>query len=269
VIDFFIPVLGLYGAACALYLAYLASPRDRIARAARWVLFAGLAAHTVEIGMHCVHGLHPVATTPEALSFAAWLLVGAYLLVSLRHRLVVVGGFVAPVALVLEVLGRLAPAAVPHASVATPDSALGRIHIMLSIAGVVLFMLAAGTAFVYLFRERQLKGKRLGAFHHRGPALATLDAVGHRCITLGFPVFTVAIVTGAIWVARLRPFAGGATLRPEYSISLLTWAAFAALLWARTTAGWQGRRAAWLTVVGFGGALLVLIIYLVRYAVGA
>src|SRR5258708_7056811 len=82
--------------------------------------------------------------------------------------------------------------------------------------------------------------------------LATLDALGHRCIPLGFPLFTVAIVTGAIWVARLHMV----SLRPEYSISIFTWVAFAGLLVARQAAGWQGRRAAWLTLAGFGGALV-------------
>src|SRR5262249_43236107 len=157
------------------------------------------------------------------------------------RRLVVVGGFVAPVALVLLVLARLTPSS--GAAVA-PSSlgALGRIHITLSTAGLALFALAAAVAGIYLVSDAPLRPQKLGPLQQRGPALATLDAIGHRCVTVGFPVFTVAIVTGAIWVARL-PHLG---MRPEYSVSIVTWGAFAALLLARTTAGWQGRRAAWL-----------------------
>src|SRR5262245_6361363 len=102
-----IPVLLLYGLSCALYLAFLVAPRDGLARLARVALVLGLLAHTADIGVRCVHGLHPVATAQEAVSFAAWLLVGAYLVISLRYRSVVVGGFVAPVAMVGMVLGRL------------------------------------------------------------------------------------------------------------------------------------------------------------------
>jgi ABC-type uncharacterized transport system permease subunit len=50
---------------------------------------------------------------------------------------------------------------------------------------------------------------------------------------------------------------------------MATWIAFAGLLLARTTVGWQGRRAAWLTLAGFGGTLAVVVIYVVRHAMGA
>ncbi|HJZ86246.1 MAG TPA: cytochrome c biogenesis protein CcsA [Polyangia bacterium] len=260
-----IPVLLLYGLSCALYLAFLVAPRDGLARLARVALVLGLLAHTADIGVRCVHGLHPVATAQEAVSFAAWLLVGAYLVISLRYRSVVVGGFVAPVALVGMVLARLspsAPAAVPPGGLST----IGRIHITLSMIGVAMFALAAAVAVIYLVSESQLKAKKIGILQQRGLPLATLDALGHRCITLGFPVFTIAIVTGAVWVAQLH--VAGAALRPEYSISMMTWLAFGALLLARAAAGWQGRRAAWLTLAGFGGALAVVLIYLMRSVAG-
>jgi ABC-type uncharacterized transport system permease subunit len=259
-----LPVLLVYGLACALYLGFLMAPRDVLARAARLALLCGFLAHTVDIGARGLRGIHPVTSTPDAVSFATWLMVGAYLLLSLRSKVVVEGAFVAPVALVHEVLARLSPARPGAAGGGAPLHALGRIHITLSTAGLALFTLAAGAAAFYLVSEAQLKSKKFGILLHRGPPLATLDSIGHRCITLGFPLFTIAIVTGAIWVAELRIGA----LRLEYSISMVTWLAFAGLLLARTTAGWQGRRAAWLTLIGFGGALCVVLIYLLRWVAG-
>ena len=253
------PVLALYGLASTLYLAFFVAPRDGVARAAKATLLLAFLCHMIDIGQRGVHGVHPITSTAEAVSFTAWLIAGGYLLISLRYKLLVVGGFVAPVVLVLLVLARLTPGAEvasPHAAL----GALGRIHITLSTAGLALFALAAAVACIYLVSEAQLRHKKLGPLQQRGPALATLDAIGHRCITVGFPVFTVAIVTGAIWVARL-PHLG---MRPEYSVSIATWGAFAALLLARTTAGWQGRRAAWLTLIGFAGLLAVVMIYILR-----
>ena len=54
----------------------------------------------------------------------------------------------------------------------------------------------------------------------RGTPLETLDRLAHRCVSIGFPVFTLAIVTGAIWVARLGLLHGRGTLRPEYLIAV-------------------------------------------------
>ena len=45
-------------------------------------------------------------------------------------------------------------------------------------------------------------------------------------------------------------------------------AAFGVLVLARMMVGWQGRRAAWLSVLGFGSALVVLAFYLFRDTVG-
>ena len=258
-------VFLLYFLACILYLSFLVTPYDRVAVAARIVLLLGLTAHTIDIGVRCVHGIHPVATTQDAISFSAWLLVGAYLLISIRYKSVVVGAFVAPVALVGMVVARLA---VTGPGAATPPglSALGRVHITLAMVGVALFTLAAGVAALYLVSESQIRAKKIGVLQQRGLPLATLDALGHRFITLGFPVFTIALVTGALWVVQLH-LPGGA-LRPEYVISMIAWLAFAGLLVARVAAGWQGRRAAWVTLAGFSGALVVLGIYLLRAVAG-
>jgi len=85
-------------------------------------------------------------------------------------------------------------------------------------------------------------------------------------VSFGFPIFTVAIVTGAMWVARLGVLREQVTLRPEYLLAIATWVAFGVLLIARVGAGWRGRRAAWLTLGGFGGAMLVLVVYFLRHA---
>jgi ABC-type uncharacterized transport system permease subunit len=78
-------------------------------------------------------------------------------------------------------------------------------------------------------------------------------------------VFTLAIVTGALWVARLGLVHHPEDLRPEYLFAVAAWAAFAVLLVARIGAGWRGRRAAWLTLGGFGGTALVVGAYFLRY----
>src|SRR5262249_28911227 len=85
-------VLALYGLASALYLVYFVAARDGIARAAKLALLGAFLAHTVDIGQRGVAGVHPITSTAEAVSFTAWLVAGGYLIISLRSRLIVVGG---------------------------------------------------------------------------------------------------------------------------------------------------------------------------------
>jgi ABC-type uncharacterized transport system permease subunit len=251
--------IAAYALASLLYLGYLLGLRDRVGRVA---LGLAVLLHFGDIGARCVHGQNPISSTPEAMAFIAFLTAAGYLLASLKYGLPTAGAFAAPAALVLLVLARVVPA-----EAGTPEmGTLGRTHILLATVGMAIFFIAAVLAVVYLFQDRQLRRKEFGRVMGRGTPLDTLDRLAARCVTVGFPIFTVAIVTGAMWIARLGVLHGLAALRPEYLLAVVTWAAFGVLLIARMGAGWRGRRAAWLTLGGFGGAALVLVVYFLRHA---
>ncbi|HEX6243694.1 MAG TPA: cytochrome c biogenesis protein CcsA, partial [Polyangiales bacterium] len=80
-----------------------------------------------------------------------------------------------------------------------------------------------------------------------------------KLLLVGFPLFTAGSVSGAIWAARLP-----ATLTPAQILGLVAWAVFATVLLLRVAAGWQGKRAAIGTLVGFACALTVLVGYAIR-----
>jgi ABC-type uncharacterized transport system permease subunit len=251
--------LGAYALASLLYLGYFLGLRDK---AGRLALGLAVGLHLYDIGARCVHGVNPISSTPEAISFIAFLAAAGYLLASLRWGLASAGAFAAPAALVLVVLARVVPA-----ESGTPEmGALGQAHILLATVGVAIFFIAAVLAVLFLFQDRQLRRKEFSRVTNRGTPLDTLDRLAAGCVSVGFPIFTVAIVTGAMWIARLGVLHGLKTLRPEYLLAVVTWVAFAVLLIARFGGGWRGRRAAWLTLGGFGGTVLVLVVYFLRHA---
>jgi ABC-type uncharacterized transport system permease subunit len=251
--------IGAYALASILYLGFLMGLSDRVGRVA---LVVAVLLHFGDIGARCIHGLNPISSTPEALSFIAFLGAAGYLLASLRYRLATAGAFAAPAALVLLLLARIVPAEAGAPAMGT----LGYTHILLATVGVAVFFIAAVLAVVYLFEDRQLRRREFGRISGRGTPLETLDRLAARCVSIGFPIFTVAIVTGAMWIARLGVLHGLRALRPEYLLAFVTWVAFAVLLVARLGGGWRGRRAAWLTLGGFGGTVLVLLVYFLRHA---
>ncbi|MDB4970605.1 MAG: cytochrome c assembly protein [Myxococcales bacterium] len=249
--------LALYAVALSLYLAHLMAGTQSLARAARIALLAAFGAQAIDIGWLCTHGLHPAVSAREAMSFAAWLICGAYLALSFRFRVPVVGALVVPVTMVLDLAARLSPQHEPSHGVST----LGLTHITLATAGVALFAVAAGAAVVYLVEERNLKAHRAQKMFKRGGAsLETLDRLNRRCIVFGFPLFTVALITGAVWGVQLHD----QLFTPQYSIAAAAWLMYAVLIVARVTAGWRGRRAAIMTLGGFATSLTVLLIYYVR-----
>ena len=197
--------IACYALASALFLGYLVAPREGTARAARWALAVAVLAQLGDIGVRCVAGENPVSSTPDAVAFVAFLVAAGYFGASFRYRLHAAGAFAVPTTLTLLLLARV----VPGEPGGVRMGSLGRIHIFLATLGVAVFTLAAVLALVYLVEERRLKRKRFDQLSREAP-LATLDRLALRCVSFGFPIFTIALVTGAIWIARL-----GGSRRPR------------------------------------------------------
>jgi ABC-type transport system involved in cytochrome c biogenesis permease subunit len=86
-----------------------------------------------------------------------------------------------------------------------------------------------------------------------------LDELNYKCLTYGFPLLTLAIITGALW----SEYALGSywMWKPRQIWSLITWFLYAALLHGRLTSGWRGKRAALFSAGAFGvllGSFLIL-----------
>lgn len=225
---------------------------------ARLALIVGVVAHGIDIGWRGVERVHPAASVREALGFLAWIIAGGYLAASWRYHLELAGVVLTPIVTAMLAFARLSPIGQPQADLTT----LGRIHISLATVGVAAFALASALAVIYLIEDRNLRRKRFDArsFKQPGAPLAALDRGSHRLVMAGFPIFTVAVVLGMVWMSQR----GGDLLRPEYPLAIFTWLIYGGLLSARVVLGWRGRKAAWLTLSGFGTALTVLLIYLLR-----
>jgi cytochrome c-type biogenesis protein CcsB len=84
----------------------------------------------------------------------------------------------------------------------------------------------------------------------RLPPAASLDRLAYRTIAFAFPIWTFAVIAGAIWAEEAWGRYWG--WDPKETWSFITWTVFAAYLHARATVGWRGRRAAAIALVGFG-----------------
>ena len=84
--------------------------------------------------------------------------------------------------------------------------------------------------------------------------LESLDRVAYRLHAFGFPIWTfAALVAGPIWAE----YAWGSYWNwdPKEVWAFITWVVYAAYLHARATAGWKGKAAAVIALVGFASLL--------------
>jgi cytochrome c-type biogenesis protein CcsB len=122
-------------------------------------------------------------------------------------------------------------------------------HALLAFASYACFTIAAGVAVMYLTQRYFLKKKHFGALFQKLPSLDTMDEISYRCLTIGFPLLTVAIISGSIWSEQAM---GSYWIWDrKQTWSLIIWFIYAALLHGRLTIGWRGKRAAILSIIGF------------------
>jgi ABC-type uncharacterized transport system permease subunit len=258
---FFVTAL-LYLSASVMFMAYLlgSSAAPKIAKIAPRLIAVGAVLHATHIVVYSlVLRVCPVEGIHFPMSVASMLTCAGYVVLRNRWRIDVVGAFVAPLALTTLMASRF----VGSDDVAPKmRSAILPFHVTMNLLGVALFSLAFAAAALYLVQEKLLKRKRVEGLFQRLPPLDSLDKAEHRFLLAGFPLLTLGIVTGTLWARRLDPGSSSDVARTAFGY--VTWLLIAAVLLLRAAAGWRGRRAAYGTIAGFGFAILVLLLYLMR-----
>ncbi len=124
------------------------------------------------------------------------------------------------------------------------------VHVSTAILGFGVFFVSGIASVLYLLRSRYEArgGSADGGLVARMPSAASLDRVAHRTAVFGFPIWTFAVIAGAIWAESAWGRFWG--WDPKETWAFIAWVVYAAYLHARTTAGWRGRPAAWVNVVG-------------------
>ncbi len=212
----------------------------------------GFVLHTVNIALNLLSGHIPVTNMHEASSFFSWCIVLLFFYVEYRYKIGLLGSFIMPVVFILMLSSSVLPREITPVSPMLQSYWLG-IHTALAFLGDAAFAMAAGIGVMYLVQEHFVKTKHLGSLFQRLPSLQILDEVSYKLITLGFPLLTLAIITGALWAES----AWGSYWRwdPKEVWSLITWFIYALVLHVRLTAGWRGKKAAILSILGFSVVL--------------
>ncbi len=122
------------------------------------------------------------------------------------------------------------------------------IHVAAAITASGLFTVASVLAAVYLAVTGRRSGRLRSALRTVVPDPEKLDDLCFRLLAIAFPIWTFAVVAGAIWAESAWGRYWG--WDPKETWAFIIWVVYAAYLHARVTAGWRGRRAAVLALVG-------------------
>jgi cytochrome c-type biogenesis protein CcsB len=129
------------------------------------------------------------------------------------------------------------------------------IHVTAMTLATGIFFVAAVLGVLYLVAERYRarvaagKAEPGNGLLERIPSAAQLDKLTYRTVVFGFPVWTFGVIAGAIWADQAWGRYWG--WDPVETWAFITWVLYACYLHARATAGWRGRRAHYIQLLGF------------------
>jgi len=139
------------------------------------------------------------------------------------------------------------------------------IHVVTAIISGGIFLLSNVIAGAYLYLDSMESRGERKAWAKRLPDLETLDQLSYRLVAFVFPLWTFAVIAGAIWAESAWGRYWG--WDPKETWAFITWVAYAAYLHARVTIGWRGKRAAWLCLFA-GSTFLFNYVYVNVWGTG-
>jgi len=241
--------------AAALYLAAgigamlgltLAAPR--VLHGARWGLALGAIAQAVAFAT--LHRLDPapaLTDLAQVIAVMAWLGVIFALALFSRFRL---PGFVPPLAFVAFLGSFVATLSRPElASDAASGGSIPHAHVLLASAGFAALGVACLAGFFFLLEHRALKRRRSLAVRFPMPSLEALDRVNRVALVLGFPLITLGVITGSLWLDARTGQVFGGSLHEAWT--MIAWMIYLGLVSLRFIGHQGARQAAASAVAGF------------------
>jgi ABC-type transport system involved in cytochrome c biogenesis permease subunit len=243
----------LYLVAEVLSIGHLVRRNPVFGRATTGFLVAGLLAQFAAMELRArALGTVPYRTLTGSMSLYAWMLGIAYLILALRHRERALGPFLIPLVVLFSAISILLH---EPARPAGPDfrGVVFAFHVTIAILAYAAFTLSFVLSVLYLIQNRQLQRRKTGLLFARLPSLDVIGRMNRTSVVVGVGALAIAVVLGATWADHVW----GYIWDGKILWALLTLFVYALFLFLESH-GWQGKRAAILSIAGFG---LVLFSY--------
>ena len=246
--------IACYIGAAALAATPFARPVGAPLRGVIAILAIGVVAHAVAL-LAYVHrvGQLPLTGLGPSLSFAGFVLAATLLVVEIIARDVSLALVAAPLAAIPTICANLV-GLVPGVE---PPGARGAwlvAHIVLSFVGIAAFATAAAAGCMYLIERRELKSRRFGAIYRFFPPLDTLDRVNHVAAIVGSLVLTLGVVLAVTYSLTYHE-----SSVPKIVWAMGAWLAVSGIAVGRSIGGWQARRAAVYSSIGFSAVVVLYV----------
>lgn len=192
------------------------------------------------------YGYVPLSNLYESLIFFGLCLGGIYLFWELRLDKKIFGSLVFILASLIMAFASFVTDSSIKPLIPALKSNWLIAHVVTCFLGYASFAVAFVVGIFYLLSDRPSIKPYL-------PPKSVLDNLMYKSILFGFFWLSLGIITGAIWADQA--WGNYWSWDPKETWSLITWLVYGGAIHARITRGWQGRKIAWISLIGFGVVL--------------
>jgi ABC-type uncharacterized transport system permease subunit len=222
---------------------------ERSGRIAAPAVAIGMVFHFVSlVETALLFGYSELLSIRNAESALALLIALVFTVLYLRYKTASPAAFIFPLIFLLTFASAL-----QHHPVTIRTSPLFKgwilFHVSTLVFGYAMLFLSFVSSLLYLVLSRQLKRKQSSSWAARMPALNEVDELGYKALLLGFPFMTIGLLAGSV-VAQ-ETYGSAFLTDAKVLFSILMWGMYLVLLYARWSAGWRGRKAAYLASFAF------------------
>jgi len=225
---------GAYFAAMVLYALSLSFAKKLLGSLARLFMICGIVSLSYYMGMRWhIAGSPPLSNMFESLIVFGWAIAIVSLFIDIKYKINNITALAALMSLLaIGYASLLDKEIVPLLPVLKSNWLT--IHVLTCFIGYAALTVAFVSSAALLFRKKED---------------VTLDTVSYKMIAFGFLFLALGIITGSVWANS----AWGTywSWDPKETWSLITWFIYAIYLHIRFRKGWKGKKAAWISVIGF------------------
>ncbi len=240
----------VYGISAIGYAANFQRKGKARGQIGSWGLALGWAIHSVLLGILTVATGRVPLNNVVLPSLCAWLVVIVYFYLEVTTRDRSLGALVVPIVTLLHLLAAFNLAGMEEPPQVVHSGGWFKLHVLTYILAYAAFAISCVSSIMYVLLLGEIQKKHLGFFYERLPPLETLNQINNRAATFGFVFLTGGVIASSVWAYQelSQLWVWG---NPAFAPLLITWVIYAGHLAARWIAGWRGKRAAFLSIVGF------------------
>jgi ABC-type transport system involved in cytochrome c biogenesis permease subunit len=240
------------------YFQYFRENNRKTARTARILLSVSITLHTVYLVFLAFELGHlPLGSVNQVFTSLAWCAILVYFFLEVRLREMTMGVFFLPVVAALHAFACVTlDIDQPLAPVLT--DILFEVHVIILIASYSAFAISFIASIMYLLLSREMQSRSLGIFFERLPSLDFFDKLSNLAVNTG-----LILISGGIGIGiymGLNVWEGDWMTDPKFIAAMLSWIIYLSHLLTRRAFGWQGKRAAILSSIGFAWLLFSFLI---------